>query len=103
MTFGSCYIFFFQTRFWLVKLKGLPAPDDTGNSEITSYHDFKKKLLNETYVFHIWILDCVYRRTEAKIRKKITLVPQAKGDRLLCSDHENNTQHSNDCLVALAV
>ena len=50
------------------------------------------------------ILFCVFKRTESKIRKnKITPVPQAKGDRLLCSDHENNTQHSNDCLVALSV
>ena len=40
---------------------------------------------------------------EHRLRKQITPVPQAKGDRFLSSDHENNTQHSNDCLVALSV
>ena len=27
----------------------------------------------------------------------------AQGGRFLCSDHENNTQHSYGCLVALSV
>ena len=33
---GSCYIFFFQMHFRSIKFKGLPARDDTSNSERTS-------------------------------------------------------------------
>ena len=43
---------FFQTLFRSIKLKGLPARDDGSNSEITSYHDFEKNILNIFRTFY---------------------------------------------------
>ena len=45
MAHRSCHIFCFQTHFRSVQCKGLPASDDTSNSEKTSYHDFEKNIL----------------------------------------------------------